>query len=699
VVIIQFDTPAEGTNTLNIGRRTDADLFLNKQVDGTANLHFSAVAIPDINASESVIIGSIALQGFVVSANITFSSNVWRGPEGAKTIRYQQADNRRLPVATPWSDPPRQESTPRLDWRQAAVLPDEVLLTWVDPDRQEKSLVLRWESTGVHSESSTRIEYQYPDRQETSVFVVWDGECVGHESSILSQYLHPERKQASYVLPWELTNPIEYTRHLPYSHPVRRKKKYRIPWDDAVSVVALWPRLDLFTPPPPLPRVITPDLVFTCPVSVDKTGLHFGVICGQVSRYRTIPTLRTYIMIQNISVIRVSDSLAIPAASITLEMNADSWAWGFNATLLGASALDAVQPVGGVPVELEVTINGYSWRVFVEEWTESKTFGKNSIGVKGRGVTSLLAAPYHIPQSGVQDSLLTVQQVLDAHLPIGEGWTIDWQANISPWNVAAGAWTWNQRTPIQAIFDAVQSVGLVVIPDRTTRTLKIQERYPVLPWQYVGTTPNLTIPDSAILSLQRQQPIATQANAVYVHGGDTGGVMARVYLDGTAGDRNAPTQSSALLTDQAGCRLLGERILAGQYEQPTIRSVTLPLGGVFALGEIGGLLQVNLGGIAHLGIINAVRVSADNDVRVRQTLSVGENTPNKWASFKRILPTDPLLLATIDTVHIDGTVTVTLTSGGVLRVRGSGVVGDSVYIQGGQVVGDAPDLSAVDIPV
>ncbi|SEH05528.1 Uncharacterised protein [Candidatus Venteria ishoeyi] len=73
--------------------------------------------------------------------------------------------------------------------------------------------------------------------------------------------------------------------------------------------------------------------------------------------------------------------------------------------------------------------------------------------------------------------------------------------------------------------------------------------------------------------------------------------------------------------------------------------------------------------------------------------------PNQWSRFKQVLPSDPLLVAVIDVVHGDGTTTVTFTGGGTARVRGTGTVGGSVYVRGGQIEGEAPALSQVDIAI
>lgn len=73
--------------------------------------------------------------------------------------------------------------------------------------------------------------------------------------------------------------------------------------------------------------------------------------------------------------------------------------------------------------------------------------------------------------------------------------------------------------------------------------------------------------------------------------------------------------------------------------------------------------------------------------------------PNLWRQFEDLLPDSPLLLGTVATHHADGTVTVELLDGGLLRVTGNGSVGDRVFVRDGRVTGDAPILPTVEIEI
>lgn len=436
---------------------------------------------------------------------------------------------------------------------------------------------------------------------------------------------------------------------------------------------------------------------------LDNGLLDLGILPG-CQPVVAIPRRRSYLVIHSIEVVRLPDRLAIPASNLSIEISADAWAWSWSGTLLGAAALDAVLPTDDQPVTLEVAIDGYTWQLLVEEWSEDRSYGSRAVRVSGRGLSAWLAEPYQLPGSGISAYDRTIQQLLAEQLPVGEGWTLTWEPGLADWLVPAGAWSWQQKAPMSAIHEAAQSVGLIVVPSRATQVLHIAPRYRVLPWNYATTDPDLTIPDSAILALTRRRQADAQANAVYVHGGEVGGIQARVYRALSAADRLANSESSQLITHVDAARALGSRILAAHQAQPELKSITMPLGGVFALPEMGDLLAVELGADTIRGTVSAIQIAAaragdGKSVTVRQTLTLGEDTGTAWARFKRLLPADPLLLGEATIVHADGTVTVTLLGGGTVRVRGTATQGGQVYVRSGQIQGEAPDLVGYDVEV
>lgn len=406
----------------------------------------------------------------------------------------------------------------------------------------------------------------------------------------------------------------------------------------------------------------------------------------------TIPTQQVYLMQHVISVKTVPGNVEVPMGNISLSYDADSFAWQFSGTLLDAAALALVQSSNAV--ELAVTIDGYLWHVLVESIEHGIQFAKHSISLKGRSLTAELGAPYLLPTSATMGDTLTVQQLADSLMPVG--WSITWDAPT--WNVPAGAFSYTNQTPIQVLAGLVNDIGCVAVPHSSQRVITVQKRYPVYPWYFSVAPADLEIPEAALTSVNLRPSIATQANGVYVHGGEIGGVLGWCRLTGTDGAKLAPTVSNSLMTDVIGCRLLGERILAGQQTQPVIKSATLPLDGdTFPLANVGDLVQITLGSDIIKGIVNSVSIEASLS-KVSQTLQIGEETANIWTAFTGLLPRDPLLVGTIASVTGETSV-VTLLDGGVVSVRGTGTVGGKVYIRAGRIEGPAPTMTQNEIVV
>lgn len=464
-----------------------------------------------------------------------------------------------------------------------------------------------------------------------------------------------------------------------------------IPWRQAVRPMGVRPASPV-QPPPGFASTNT--LLFVGPVLPGNR-----LIFARLYRH-AIPIRRVYLVLHDVSLVRLPDRIPIESVGFTLAWDMDRRDIAFSATVLGAASLDAVLPDSdGMPVVLEAAMDGYVFHVLVEDWDEDRQARKRGIGIKGRSLSARLGAPYVLPTSRTSTQDRTAQQLAAEELPL-TGWALGWTA--PDWLVPAGAFSVSNQTPIQALQTLAAAAGAIVVPAKAGQALTVQPRYPVLPWNYAGTQPDLVIPESALTHMKRRNAIPTQANTVYLQGGEIGGLLARVLLTGSAGDRLLPMMQDNLLTHVDAARGLGERLLAGQWRQPEVRSVTLPVdGSMFPLMEIGQLAQIDLDSGPVFGIVNGVSltVAMNKGLSVRQTLTLGEDTPNVWAQFARLLPQDPLLVGTVAAVHGDGTVSVTLVGGGTRRVRGTATAGQSVYIRSGRIDGPAPGLPSYDIEI
>ena len=403
-----------------------------------------------------------------------------------------------------------------------------------------------------------------------------------------------------------------------------------------------------------------------------------------------IPTLENYAMQHTISAKIVATNAAVKLDRISLSYDVDMFAWNFSGVLASKEDLALFNMASLDPIELQITIDGYVWLVIVEKIPERKSFGKTEITLTGRSLSALLGAPWILPASFTAGSDMTIQQLANALLPID--WTINWQCPT--WIVPAGTYSYTQQTKIQALKALADNIGAILKPARDSKTIDVIPRYPVTPWNYnaTGIAPDLTIPDSAIESVGIESRMTSPINGVYVHGGDNG-VLAFCRLNGTAGDVLAPTETNVLITDQQAARMLGERILAGRATPPVTSSVTTFLGGDFPLADVGMLVAVN----GERAIINGVSIDVDFS-KVRQIITLGDQTSNIYAKLIALMPQYPLLVGRL--VSTSGDISVlTLLDGGVITARGTGTVGNNYYVRNGFIETAAPNLTQVEIVI
>ena len=268
-----------------------------------------------------------------------------------------------------------------------------------------------------------------------------------------------------------------------------------------------------------------------------------------------IPIKRAYIVINDVHLTRLDDGLELPAYSMSLSIDMDSWTWGFTASLPADQLANLEPAINGEPVSLTATINGQDYTVLAENISRDRVFANSRITVSGRGHSAVLSDPYSpilTFNNATQDR--TAQQLMNDALTVNGvslGWDIDWR--IDDWLVPQGAWSL-QGSYMQAVTAIAQSVGAFVQPDEIAKTLRILKRYPAAPWDWSTTAPDYEIPASVITRESVTRSRKPDYNAVYVGGTTSGGVLGRAVRNGTAGDSVAPLITDALITDEIAVR-------------------------------------------------------------------------------------------------------------------------------------------------
>lgn len=373
--------------------------------------------------------------------------------------------------------------------------------------------------------------------------------------------------------------------------------------------------------PPVIPNpCYTPsaDLLFQDPYEV-STDLLFQCRKATVGGTVTVPVKAVYMISNSLIVTRISDNRAIPSFSSSFSIDADSWTWGFNATI-PVGELQYVKPVGGVPVEIAINCNGTPYHFVVEKISRSRSFGKAALTISGRGKSCYLDAPYAPVLSYNNNSnFRTAQQLMEDALTINGvsiGWAVDW--GLTDWVVPQGVWS-HQGSYISAINAIAQAAGGYVQADRVTKTLHVLPRYPHKPWEWNTATPDFVLP-SAVTKNEGiewiQQP---DYNAVYVSG-ETTGVLGYIKRQGTAGDKPAPMVVDKLITHSDAALQRGISILSntGPQAMITLSLPVLPSTGIIHPGKY---VEYQDGGESFFGIVRSTSVDAKMP-SITQTLGV-----------------------------------------------------------------------------
>jgi hypothetical protein len=383
------------------------------------------------------------------------------------------------------------------------------------------------------------------------------------------------------------------------------------------------------TPPPVLEPCYFPNgiLVFE---ALLPAGANLVFICdgyvpppppsgGQI----IVPVRRVYFVINNVTLYRVSDGAPVPVFSLSLSLDASSWAWGFDAVLPAkAQALVAPGSASG-PVERVASVNGTAFRVLAEGISRERSFGDASIRISGRGFNAILAAPYAPVMTFSNTEGRTARQLMDDVLTVNGiplGWAVDW--GLIDWNVPAGAFA-QQGSWIDALTSIAGAAGGYLIPHPSAQSIRVRHRYPVAPWEWSTVTPDFVLPVDAVARESLRWLEKPAYNRVFVSGQDVG-VLGQVTRAGTAGDVLAPMVVDSLITEAAAARQRGLRVLADTGHQLEV-SLRLPVLAETGIIEPGAFVEYQDGSqgqmVRRLGIVRATQVEAGMP-EVWQTLGV-----------------------------------------------------------------------------
>lgn len=385
------------------------------------------------------------------------------------------------------------------------------------------------------------------------------------------------------------------------------------------------------TPPGPKPPIDPPcyvpvvggpvDLVFLEPWASD-TDLVFICCRGGVDPEPTVvvPVKEVYLTINSALLIRLDNGRIIPATTLNMSLDVDSWTWQFSAAVPGQALADVQPNSDGDPVVVQATINGTPFNFALERIARDRTFGSSQLRVSGRGLGAELDAPYAPEMSFGNEFARTARQLVEDILTFNGvpiGWTVAaW--NLTDWLVPAGVFN-HSGSYISAVNAVVGAAGAYVQPHNTDRSLLMHLRYPAPAWEWDSVTPNFELPAAVTSQESFEWTEKPRYNRAFVIGQEHG-VHGRYTRSGTAGDLPAPTVVDPLITHADAVRQRGRAILSDTGRIATV-ALRLPVLAETGIIKPGNFVRYVEGGNTHIGLSRGVSVDVSMPT-IYQTLTL-----------------------------------------------------------------------------
>jgi hypothetical protein len=594
---LRFWKAAPATGDLLFG---ESDTPVTPQYPATFNatlpeLGFSAVAIPTVRAEFNATLPGMSFEGEAEYLSRTQRPTVgkaaseWQVADHTSAVtsdQFQATDAMQRSAPSWWQDADAAPSDTRSVFQNAQHTQREVSTQHQDAMRvpcqqrqsrfQDASRTPLWRSAR-HQDATARRTSRASRHQDAD-----------HRQRISRRARHQAAQGLGRWFGWQNGTALH------------RLRSWRSGEQDAMRPPpGMWKPL----PPEPPKPFWTTDLLFAKPWD-NSANLLFGWT-GEREAV-VVPVRSVYMVVNEVSLRRVSNNLQLPPLSFSLKIDADSWTWGFNASFPLYVLADLEPNVAGDPVELEATINGNPYRVLVESISRDRSFAEGSISVSGRGKSAYLDSPYAVSRSFSNAQDRTAAQLMGDVLTVNGssfGWDVDWR--ITDWLVPSGAWA-HQGSFISALKTIAEAAGSYLQPHPTLQTIRVLPRYATAPWNWNSVTPDIELPSALTTREGIEWVEKARYNAVYVTG-VTNGVIGQVRRTGTAGDIIAPMVVDPLLTEAAAARQRGVAILGdtGRIANVSLRVPVLPETGII---EPGTFISYVDGGTTRRGVVRSTSV-------------------------------------------------------------------------------------------
>ncbi len=591
----------------------------------TTDLDFG---LPQQTAPEAASVTvRIVLSPPVVRVWAAYNNLVTRKIENVSHVVWRPADWQTASAQDSWGDTKRDREATGVSWERSARNAESVASISGDNALSRDASRMEWETTTpIDARTGDHFDPLWPQRD--SMDLRWfDGDFLSDEVTSPFVWLVPLPHHQS--LSWQQSIRLSQQRQFTFSRGVWSSARWKLPWEIGRQPRLGESHLPVDPPVEPIPPKVYPNLDFICRAT--RSGLawrpllplDFGLHPCPSDGF-SVPLLKVYFVSNVVDIVRLPGRETIPVKSLQIGIDVDSWTWGMTATLPG-NALPLIEPTSQGPVEIEISINGVTWIMLIENYQIRREFGSTSLSINSRSRAAWLAEPYAPKRSFVPSVPFTARQLADNELTrpgLITGFSVDWR--INDWLVPAGAVSFEESSPITVLNRIAEAAGGFVNAHPTLKQLAVRPRYPAAPWNWSSSTPDATLPLDVIKTLNLRWQEKPAYNAVFV-AGEHAGVAARVIRAGTAGDLLAPMVIDPLITHADAARARGIAILSDTGRQALV-TLELPMLPAIGLLSPGQMVAVGGNGPSNTwrGLVRSTQISAQwrESLTVRQTIEL-----------------------------------------------------------------------------
>lgn len=474
----------------------------------------------------------------------------------------------------------------------------------------------------------TKTRYQDTQRAHNTRSVRYQEGAHLNTQALLARYQDAQRDIRNFTA-------VRFQQGVPYSVDSRQLYSGGVPlfkWWLAKYQEAVKPPIGIWRPKPPEPDketcyspLLPANLVFQTP------WLHNGNLVFICDRHDdpppepgetvVVPVKEVYLTINSAVLVRVDTGQVIPCISMSMQLDVDSWTWGFSASVPG-SVLPLVQRSRhGDPVVVQATINGIDFRFALDTPTRDRSFNSSSLRLQGRGLGAELDAPNSVVRTFTNAESRNARQLLDDILTYNNvpiGWEIG-AFEPTDWAVPKGVFN-HTGTYISALRQVAEAAGAYLQPHNTARTLDVRLRYPKPYWEWGSITPDFEIPEAVATQegiTWEDKPIY---NRVFVVGQEHG-VIGQYTRTGTAGDLLAQTVIDPLITHADAARQRGRSIISDTGRVATV-SFRMPLLAETGVIKPGAFVRYLEGGNTHFGLTRSVQLDVSDLTGIHQRITM-----------------------------------------------------------------------------